>query len=128
MYGGRPVVAVFTRRLSDDLTGLVKKIDDAVAKNSDKKMAAFVIYMSDEPDTAEAKLKGIAKAQTISKTPLTTFATAEGPDNYKISAEADVTVLMWNKMKVTANHAFGKDKLNDKDVEKILTDVANLVK
>jgi len=128
VYGGSPVVAVFTRRLSDDLTGLVKKIDDAVAKNSDKKMKAFVIYMSDEPDTAEAKLKGLASAQKIAKTPLTTFATAEGPDNYRISADADVTVLMWNKMKVTSNHAFGKDKLSDKDVEKVLADVTNLVK
>lgn len=121
-------MAVFTRRLSDDLTGLVKKIDETVAKNSDKKMAAFVIYLSDEPDTAESKLKGLAKTLNISKTPLTTFETAEGPDNYKIARDADVTITMWNKFKVVSSRGFSKDKITDKDVEKVISDANSLLK
>ncbi len=127
-YGARPVVAVFTRRLTDDLTGLVKKIDDTVAKNADKKMAAFVVYMSDEPDSAETKLKGIATSMKIAKTPLTTFETSEGPDSYKISRDADVTVMLWNNSKVAATYAFSKDKISDKDIEKIVADAAGMTK
>ncbi|MBM4001923.1 MAG: hypothetical protein FJ295_01350 [Planctomycetes bacterium] len=127
-YGQRPVVAVFTRRLSDDLTGLVKKIDETVAKNSDKKMAAFVVYLSDEPDSVESKLKGIAKTLNIAKTPLTTFETNEGPDGYKISRDADVTVMMWHNGKVASSRGFAKDKITDKDVEKIISDANGLVK
>lgn len=127
-YGTRPVVAVFTRRLDADLTGLVKKIDDTVAKNSDKKMAAFVVYLSDEPDAAKSKLKGIAKSLNIAKTPLTTFQTNEGPDSYKISRDAEVTVMMWNNSKVAGSYAFAKDKISDKDIEKIVADAAQMVK
>ena len=39
------MVAIFTRSITDDLTSLVKQIDEQVAKNEDKKMASFVILL-----------------------------------------------------------------------------------
>ncbi|HND55965.1 MAG TPA: hypothetical protein PLV92_26290 [Pirellulaceae bacterium] len=122
------MVAVFTRRLTDDLTGLVKQLDETVTKNQDKQMKGLVVYLSDDPDTGEEKLKEIAKKLGISKnTPLTVFQTSEGPDNYKIAKDADVTVLMWSKLKVKANHAFGKAPLDDAAVKKVLADSAKLL-
>ena len=125
-YGNSPVVAVFTRRMSEDVTGLVKEIDDAVAKNAG--MKAFVVYLSDDPDTAEPKLKAIAKTNKIAKTPLTVFQTSEGPDSYKIARDADVTVMMWNKGKVVGNRAFGKDKIADTDVKALVAESAKVLK
>ncbi|HWC90068.1 MAG TPA: hypothetical protein VG433_10445, partial [Pirellulales bacterium] len=40
-YGAKPMVMVFTRK-SDEISGLVKKLDKAVEKNSDKQLRAFV--------------------------------------------------------------------------------------
>ena len=54
------MVAIFTRSITDDLTSLVKQIDDQVAQNEDKKMASFVILLSNDPDADEAKLLGQA--------------------------------------------------------------------
>ena len=47
-------MTIFTRSLSDSLTSLVKKIDDAVAKNEDQRMRAFVVLLTDNPSAAEA--------------------------------------------------------------------------
>ena len=123
-------MAVFTRRLTDDLAGLVKKIDETVAKNQDKQMKAFVIYLTDDPDSAEGKLEEVAKKLSISKsTPLTVFANGEGPDSYKIADGADVTVLMWNKMRVQANAAFAKGaELSDDDVKAVMAETAKILK
>ena len=121
------MVAIFTRRLSDDLTSLVKQIDETVAKNSDKKMAAFVIYLSDSPDDGETKLKALAEKEKIAKTPLTVFQTSEGPDSYKVSKDADITVMMWKGLKVKANHSFGKDTLSPADVKKIVADTVKIL-
>lgn len=121
---------MFTRRLTDDLTGLVKKIDETVGKNQDKQMKAFVIYLTDDPDSAEAKLEEVAKKLSLTKnTPLTVFANGEGPDSYKIADGADVTVLMWNRMRVQANTAFAKGAaLTDDDVKAVLADTAKILK
>ena len=122
------MVAIFTRRLTDDLTGLVKKVDETVAKNQNKKMRAFVVYLTDDPDASEAKLKATATKLGLSpSTPLTVFQTSEGPGSYKLSRDADVTVLLWSKLKVKANHAFGKAPLTEEAVKTVLADTAKIL-
>ena len=44
------MVNIFTRKITDDLTSLVKRIDETVEKNKKRKMAAFVVLLSDDPD------------------------------------------------------------------------------
>lgn len=129
-YGNRPVVAVFTRRLSDDLSGLVKELDSAVGSHKDKDLKSFVVFMTDEPDAANSKLKAMASSGKISKNvPLTVFQTSEGPDGYQISPDADVTVLVWNKSKVAANEAFGKgQKVSADDVKRVVASVQKALK
>ena len=52
---------------------------------------------------------------------------ADGPKDYKLSKEADVTVVVYDRYKVEANHAFRKGELNDRAVETILADVSKVV-
>ena len=49
-----------------------------------------------------------------------------GPKHYKLSKEADVTVVIYKKRKVEANHAFKSGELNQKGVERILADVPKI--
>ena len=121
------MVAIFTRRITDDLTSLVKKIDGLVAKNKDKKLSAFVVLLSDDPDADEAKLKKLAKKHGIKTTPLTVFEGIAGPPNYKIAKDADVTVLLWESQKVKVNHAFRKDGLDKKSVAAIVADTGKIL-
>ena len=122
------MVAVFTRGITDNLASLVKQIDKKVAANKDKKMAAFVVLLTDDPDADEAKLKALAKKYKIKNVPLTLFDGVAGPPNYKVAKDADLTVLMWSGLSVKVNHAFAKGKLNKKSVKKIVADTAKILK
>jgi arsenate reductase-like glutaredoxin family protein len=122
------VVTVFTRKITDDLASLVKEIDNTVSKNSSQNMKAFVVYLGDDPAAAEKKLQAMAKKHKITKTPLTVFQTEEGPPNYRISRDADVTVLMWSSRNVKANVAFGKKPLTKEDIQKVVKSTAKILK
>lgn len=126
-YGDQPVVAVFARDLSENVKDLVKKVDGVVGKNADKKMAAFVVVMTDDPDAFEPKLEALAKDAKLAKTPLTIVEGAGGPPDYKISKDADVTVMMWVNSEVKVNQAFAKGKLDKKSVDKLIDDTKKIL-
>jgi hypothetical protein len=127
-YGARPVVNIFAREINDDLAGLIKQVDDVVEKNKDKKMAAFLVVLSEDADKAAPKLTELAKKHGIKNVPLTIFDGESGPGSYKIAKDADVTVMMWNKMNVKANHALPKGKLDAATTKKIVADTETILK
>lgn len=126
-YGGRPVVSIFTREVNEDVAELTKRIDDLVAKNSDQKMAGFVVLLTDDPDQAEPKLEATAKSKSIKQVPLTVYEGATGPKGYKISDDAAVTVMMWVDSKVKVNHAFTTAKLDKKSIDQIVSDTQKIL-
>jgi hypothetical protein len=126
-YGGNPVVAVFTHQIDDKVTSLVKKVDAEVAKNKDKRMKAFVVLLTDDPDHAETKLKALAEKNNIQNVPLTIFDGPMGPLDYKLSEKADVTVLMWNKSDVKVNHAFAPGQLDSDAISAVLKDTSKIL-
>lgn len=119
-YGSRPVVTVFTREVNDSVTELVSKIDGVVGKNKDAKMAAFVCVITEDSDKVEKQLEGIAKDKSIKNVPLTIIEGTTGPEEYKLSKDAAVTVMMWVDGKVKVNEAFDKAKLDAKTIEKLV--------
>ena len=121
------MVNVFAREITDNLTRLVKQIDEKIGANSDKKMAGFVVLLTDDPDAVEPRLKELAEKHKIEKTPLTVFDGLAGPENYKIAEQADVTVMMWVDGKVKVNRVFEKGKLDRKAIEGILKDTAKIL-
>jgi hypothetical protein len=123
-FGAGPVVLVFGRRITDPLTNLVKKLDAEVGKNKAARLRAVVVMLSGD-DELERTLREFGERQRIEKVSLAIMP--HGPKDYKLSAEADVTVILYKRHKVEANHAFRKGELNDKATEKILADVLKLV-
>jgi hypothetical protein len=121
------VVNIFAREITDNLTSLVKQIDEKIAANSDKKMAGFVVVLTDDPDAVEPKLQELAEKHKIAKTPLTVFEGPAGPPKYKIAKDADVTVMMWLERDVKVNYAFEKGKLDKAAIEKIVKDTAKIL-
>lgn len=127
-YGARPVVSIFVRQMDENTAKLVKEVDAIVAKNSeDKKMAAFVTVLSDDPDAQEAALKKAAEEQKIKHTPLTVFENAVGPAKYKINEKASVTVMMWVDSNVKVNYAFADGELNAEAISKVVKDTEKIL-
>jgi hypothetical protein len=126
-YGARPVVSLFVRKMDENTTKLVKELDAIVAKNKDKKMAAFVTVLSDNPDAQEAALKKIAEDNKIANSPLTVFENNVGPAKYNIAREADITVMMWVDSNVKVNHALAAGKLNAEEIAKIVKDTEKIL-
>jgi len=123
-HGAGPVVLVFGRGISDPLTNLTKKLDAAVAKNKAARLRAVLVILRDDAETERA-LKELGGRQGIEKVSLAIMP--DGPNDYKLSKEADVTVIVYDRYKVEANHAIRKGELNDRAIETILADVSKVV-
>jgi hypothetical protein len=123
-YGQSPVVLVFAREFNVRLTDLVKKLDAEVAKKKSAKLRAIVVIPSDD-DALETNLKDFGEKEGIKNVNLAIMEPA-GPKHYKLSKEADVTVIIYKRRKVEANHAFKKGDLDANGVEKILADLSKI--
>jgi hypothetical protein len=119
------VVCVFARKTSEPLASLVKKIDKKIGENDDLK--SFVVIMTADADKTRDALKKLAEDAGVKKIPLTMIGEKNGPPDYEISADADITVLMWKEGKVKLGHGF-KGELTDKDIETITSDIPKLLK
>jgi hypothetical protein len=124
--GANPVAVVFARDITPEVTKLIKKLDEATAKNKDASMGSFAVFCTDK-DGLETQLKKVATSEGI-KHLILSIDNPGGPDGYKIAKDADVTVLLYSDFTVRANHAFKKGELNEKGIGDVVKDVAKIVK
>jgi hypothetical protein len=118
------VVCVFARKTSEPLTSLVKQIDKQIDENA--KLKSFVVIMTKEGDKTKEDLKKLAQEAGVKHVPLTMIGEKDGPPDYEISADSDITVLMWNQHLVKVNHAF-KGDLTEKDIETIVSGIPKVL-
>ncbi len=116
---------IFAREITDDLTSLVKKIDAETGKNKSARMGSFVVFLSND-EGMEEKLKDLVKKEGLKHTILTLDNPA-GPRAYNITKDADVTVVLYNKRTVKANHAYKKGEFKAKDIGTITKDISKIL-
>jgi hypothetical protein len=127
--GNRPVVMVFARKSDEQLANLVKELDKVVAKNTDKKMGSFVNLLGDDMAALKSEAKKLAEKSKPENVAVVIPADhKEGPSNYSINPDADVTVLIYKGGKVEANHALPTGKLSKTEVAKIIEDTSKILK
>jgi hypothetical protein len=121
--GARPMVMVFARKADDKLAKLVSELDKTVQDKSDAKLAAFVNLLGDDADSLKSAAKAFEKKHKAGSIALVVpVDQPNGPKDYKISKDADVTVIIAKEGKVTANHALAAGDLDAKAIEKIVAD------
>jgi hypothetical protein len=120
-------VSIFAREITDNLASLVKQVDEQVGKNQTKQMCAFFVLLAEDEDAAAGQLEELANKHGIKNVPLTVFDGTAGPPDYKIAKDADVTVLLWKKQTVEANHAFAKGGLDKKGIEAVIADTSKIL-
>ena len=123
--GAHPVAMIFAREVSPELVRLLKKIDAATAAHSDCHMGSFTVFCSDAEGLVK-QLEEVARAEHLDHLVLSTFA-ATGPARYNVAPEAEVTVVLYSRFMVKANHAYRKGELNDQEIEKIMADLPKIL-
>jgi hypothetical protein len=141
-----PVVMVFAREPAEGKDGplneLLRQLNEAVEKHSDKRLSAGAIILSpaarssvtDPGETDPAKLiKEAADREALLaklgeradkvKNVIVACMPPEGPKGWNISPESDVTVVVYRRLKVLDTFAFAPGQLRDEDAEAILQKV-----
>jgi len=120
LFGTRPVVAIFARTTSDDLTSLVKKVDALIEANKAKQLRSYLVLLADDADEAEETLIALGKKNNINHVKLTVFDGIAGPPKYQISKDADLTVLHWKGRVVAKNNAYTKAEFNSDAIKEVI--------
>ncbi len=124
-HGTRPVAVIFTKAITPEVAQLIKKIDTITTVNKAAGMGSFAVICSDAAGT-DQQIRGMAQQMGIQSTILTLYK-AGGPEKYRLSPEADVTVLLYNHLTVKANHAYKNAELTEAACKAILTDLAKML-
>jgi len=116
--GSRPQVMVFTRSSDAKVLALVSKLDEAITKNSEKQLRAFVNYMGDSKDAASEGAKKLADSSKVKNIPFVVPNEFEnGPEDYGLNAKAEITVLVATGGKVVSS--LGYSKASDLDLDAV---------
>ena len=118
------MVCVFARKTSEPLASLVKQIDKKIGENP--KLKGFVVITPKKGDKPAEDLKNLASSANIRHVPLTVGESPDGPPDYEIAKDADVTVLMWKHHMVKANRAY-KGELAHGDIRSIVADISKIL-
>ncbi len=129
MLGSRPVVAVFARDVNGKLASLVKQLDQAVAQNSQQKLASFVNLLGSDPQQLKSAAQSLIDSSQAKNVAVVVPREHEkGPDNLKLNPDAEVTVLIYRDGQVEANHALAPGQLDDAAIARIVKDTGRILK
>src|SRR6185369_14274933 len=116
----RPVAIVLARKMSDPLGKLVQGLDKALQTYKSSELRSWVTFLYDDQTAVDADVVKWGKTHGIGNVPLAVFEDLDGPPAYRISKEAEVTVLLSVKQKVVKNFSFRAGELNEQRVKEVL--------
>ena len=123
----RPVMIVFARTPSEPLGKLVHGMDEALKKNVAADLRGWVTFLAADAGPLEAKVVDWSRKHATGNVPIAIFEDDLGPPAYRLSREAEVTVLLSVKQKVVANFAFRQGELNAAAIERMLMAISSTV-
>ncbi|HMP03209.1 MAG TPA: hypothetical protein PKD86_19000 [Gemmatales bacterium] len=125
---GKPVVIVFARQTSDELGKLLVEIDRMVATKRDQGFFAWATFLADDETAIAAKVETWGRQLGLRSLPLGVFEDADGPPTYRLSRDAETTILVVNESKVVANFAFKANELTADQATAVVEAARKLVK
>jgi hypothetical protein len=123
--GPRPVVAVFAREVTPAVIQLLKTIDYATSKNREQGLGSYVVFCSDAEGLGR-RLQDVARKEGLQHTIVTLYK-AGGPEKYRLSPAADVTVLLYRHFTVKVNRAFRNGDLTEATIGAVAADIAKML-
>jgi hypothetical protein len=128
-YGSRPQVMVFARKTDGAVAELAKQLNGAVAANESQQLSAFINVLGTDKSAAEKSAKSLADSAKTDRVPVVVPVENEnGPANYGVNPDAEVTVIIANKGTVVASHGYAAGKFDKSAVESVLGEVKSALK
>jgi hypothetical protein len=122
----KPAMIVFARTPSDELGKLVAKLDSAIGDPKHPELRGWVTFLGDDQTALDPRIVKWGQSHAIKNMPLGVFEDVVGPPAYRVSREADVTVLLFVKQKVVANFAFRAGELTPAATDRVAKAVPRL--
>jgi hypothetical protein len=123
LCGNNPTITVFAREVTDPLIELIRRLDGATSKHAKHRMYCFVVLLT-EDKAKQQRLSDLARRENL-RGVLLTARSAALHRVHRLAEEADVTVLLVNKRRVQANHAY--QGMTSFDVDAILQDLPTIL-
>jgi hypothetical protein len=124
-YGSSPMVMVFARRTGGRVTELVKRIDKAVFSNRKRRLKGLVTMMGDNSSAVKAAAGKVAAAAKVEHVPVVVAKEFQtGPLNYRLPADADVTIVVAKDSQVVKTHTFTSEKV---DIAAVMDEVERIL-
>jgi hypothetical protein len=125
-YGSSPIVMIFARRTGGRVTELVKRIDKAVFSNRRRRLKGLVTMMGENSSDVIKAAGEMAAAAGVTHVPVVVAKELQtGPLNYKLPADAEVTVVVAKDSQVVKTHTFTSEKV---DIAAIMNEVERILK
>jgi hypothetical protein len=129
-----PAVLIFVRgtEAGDALQKLLADLDAIAEKTSKTRIAVAAVFLADDLKDVvkndDLRKKYAEKLETIKtdaklNSVILCLDSADGPKEYALNANAEVTVLLSDRLKVLANYAFAKGGLTKANVDAIVAAV-----
>lgn len=126
--GARPVVMVFARSADEKLAKLLKKLEGELEEHADEKLTGFVNMIGTDADSLKKSAADFVAKHGIKRVAFVVPEdAANGPPEFKIAPDADVTVVCYKGGQVKANHAIAKGGLSDDKIGAIVEASCHLV-
>ncbi len=125
-YGVNPVACIFTREVTPEVVKLIASLDELVGASKEKNFRCFVVLLTADAEAGAKKLAEVAREKGIKHVPLTLFD-SKGPGPYRLSEDAAVTLLQWNKNKLTLNRGFAEAKLSDENQKAFVAEAVKMI-
>lgn len=116
---GKPLVLVFVHDLNRQSVGMVRTLTGYTKTRAKDDLTTGVVWLSDDVSEAESTIKRIKHALTEGVQIGVSPDGREGPGSYGLNRKVQLTILVGNADKVTANFALVQPSLQA-DLPKIL--------
>jgi len=127
--GDRPVIMLLARKVTPELTKLLKDVDKLVDRHRADGLRGFGVFVAavDSKDLLP-KLQTVSFDEDLSLPLTIAVSSNEGPTGQKLHADADLTVVLYRNQSVVANFAFRDGELNRNRIAKIVETTDQLAK
>lgn len=126
--GEKPVVMVFARKADAPLAKLTSELEKAIGKHEEQMLSSFVNLLGSDADLLKSQAKQFAAKQKLENVAVVVPQDYEnGPEAYKISPQAEYTVIIYKNDAVEASHAFAPGELDEKGIQAIIADTSKML-